>query len=225
MTTAPQRKKRKASSYDMPTDEKKAWGARLREARELSGMSLTEAADALGYSQPVQLSLMENGNRAPTLAVIVETAKLYGTTADYLCGLATDSDRDPAVAVQRHVASRIAGEVQRLIAHMTAASVDVVRELMPSSADGQRMAGLVIELNTTLALFKQRNPKFEDMRVGAALDNKVQVAAEAAVRYMAQVERGKRLMSAKTMREAHRAAIGQDSQTSLIPVLDLAASN
>ena len=218
---APDATGRKFGLYDTPSEEKKAFGARLREARELAGMTQIEAAATLGYSQSVQLSLMEAGIRPVPLAVVIACAKLYGTTTDYLCGLVSDSDRDPAVAVQRHIASRVTAEVQRLIRHMAVLSTDAVREVMPGAADGQRMAALVRELNLAMAVFRQHNPKFDNMRGGATLARKVELATEAAVRYMAQADRARRLMEARTMRESDRTAAGQDSQMSMLPVLDL----
>lgn len=211
---------RKLSAYEQETEEKRAFGARLREARETAGMNLTDAATSLGYSQPVQLSLMENGKRPVTMAVMVKAAKLYGTTADFLCGLVEDSDRDPAAALQRHIAARLTGDLQRLIEHFRRVSVDTVRELMPSTADAQRLAASVIELNTVMALFKQRNPKFEDMRVGATLDAKVLVASDNAARFMAQVERAQRLLSAKTMRQDERSALAAAGQLSMFVELE-----
>ena len=156
--------KRETSAYETPTDEKRAFGARMREAREIAGMTITEAAESMGYSQPVQLSLMETGIRMPTLRVIVACATLYGTTMDFLAGFVPDSDRDPAAALQRHVASRIAAEFQRLGRQMSVMSVDVVRELMPNAADGQRLACLVLEVSSSLATYRARNPGFDDTR-------------------------------------------------------------
>lgn len=193
------RKLKKApSAYEAPTAEKIAYGKRMRHAREVAGLTLTDAAVAMGYSQPVQLSNMENGNRMVTLRILTQAVTLYGTTMDYLCGFAEDSDRDPATAALRHVTGRVTADMQRLIATLTRVSVDAVRELLPGQAEGQRMASLVIEANMALALFAQRNPKFEDMRASSNLVSKIHMANEAAVRYVAQVDRAKRLMSART---------------------------
>ena len=208
--------KRTQGAYEQATPEKKAYGARMREAREVAHMTLTEAAEALGYSQPVQLSLMESGNRMPTLRIIVECARLYGTTTDFLAGLTDDGDRDPAVALQRHVASRVTSEVQHLIAVMARTSVQTVRDLLPGTADGQRMASLVLEAKTALDTFKRRNPKFDNMPAGSNLALKLEGAATAATSYAARVDRAKRLMAAKIGRDADL-----PEQMSILPVLDL----
>ena len=210
------KQKRTQGAYEQVTPEKKAYGARMREAREVAHMTLTEAATALGYSQPVQLSLMESGARMPTLRIVVACATLYGTTTDFLAGLTDDGDRDPAVALQRHVASRVTSEVQHLIAVMVRTSVHTVRDLLPGTADGQRMACLALEAKSALDTFKRRNLRFDDMPAGSNLAIKIEGAAAAATNYAARVDRAKRLMTAK---------IGRDSdlteQMSILPVLDL----
>lgn len=214
------KKARRGSAYELPTAEKRAFGARLKEAREIAGMSQSEAAERLGYSQQVQLSLMEAGNRPPTVHVVIACAKLYGTTTDYLLGLAPDSDRDPVVAVQRHAAALVAAQIQRLTAHMARLSADTVRELMPSLADGQRMAGLVLELHRAISTFHELNPRFENMRGSATVLAKARLAHEAATQYVNQVDRGRRLMAARTMRQEDRDAAATE-QVSLLPILEL----
>lgn len=225
----PQQKKpkkdRKASSYDQPTEEKKRLGARLREAREVAGLTLTEAAEKLGYSQPVQLSLMENGNRPVTLRVVIQLAGLYGTTTDFLCGLNEDADRDPVVAVQRHAAALVSAQIRRLTEEMARISAEAVQQLMPSLGDGQRMAALVIESHRALQAIRTLNASFDTkMRGGSQLIAKLQLANEAAVRYVDQVERGRRALQLRTMRaDAHRLD-GELAQTSLLPMLDAPAT-
>lgn len=216
----PARPKKAANPYDLPTPEKIAYGKRMRHAREVAGLSLTEAAQAMGYSQPVQLSNMENGNRFPPHQVLCKATKLYGTTMDFLCGFADDSDRDPATAALRHVTGRVTADLQRLIGTMTRVSVEAVRELMPGAADGQRMASLAIEANIALAIFAQKNPKFQDMRGASNFVNKLHMATEAATRYVLQVDRAKRLMQARAHCDLSPKVGDGIMQLDLLPVLE-----
>jgi transcriptional regulator with XRE-family HTH domain len=218
----PKPKRHAECAYELPTEEKKAFGKRMETARTISGLTLTQAAEAMGYSQPVQLSLMESGKRMATLRIIIECAKLYGTTADYLCGLAEDSDRDPVAAIQRHVAARVASEVNTMVRRMSDVSVQAVRELMPAAAEGQRVAELVKELNFAMARFVQANPTFEDMPKGSAVVSKMHLAASAAVVYIERVERTKRLLAARIGRECEDDATRP--QMSLLPVLDMSVA-
>lgn len=207
--------KRDRSPYDSPTAEKKAFGERLRIARETSGLSQIDAANAMGYSKGVQLSNMESGNRMPTMRVLMEATKLYGTTMDYLCGFTEDCDRDPAAAAVRHVSNSVSAVVQRLITVMVNSSVETARKLLPTAGEGQRIASMVLELRTTLEAFKAKNKKFEDMPMGATLERRVEVAAEAARAYTQQYERAQRVLQARV------GGTAPDSpQVSLLPALD-----
>lgn len=190
-------RRKPVSSYDQPTPEKRAYGARMRHAREMAGLTQDEAAKRMGYAQAVQLSNMEAGNRMPPLHVLVQAAKLYGTTMDYLCGLADDADRDPASAMVRHVSGRITSELNRLIDVMVSTGVDTARKVLPTAAEGQRLASLVLEAQSGLRTFRSRNPKFEAMPAGALLESRMDLAAEAARRYVDGMERARRVLQAR----------------------------
>ncbi len=207
--------RRPRGSYDTPTRQKQEYGARLRSARELAGQSLTDAAHALGYSQPVQLSNMENGNRLPPLLVLVECAKLYGTTMDYLCGLCDDSDRDPAVAAVRHVSRGVSSSVQRLIDVLVQSSITTVRKLLPGVAETQRLAGLTLEAAAALRAFRQRNKRFDDMPGGNALLSKAELAEQAARSIADQMARAQRVLQVRAVLPD-----GATPQVSLLAVFD-----
>lgn len=202
MTKRP-RKPKSGGTYELPTAEKRAIGQRLKTAREIAGLTQTEAAEALGYSQPVQLSNMEAGNRAPPLDKLVKLAELYGTSTDYILGLADDSDRDPASSLQRYLTSRLSADVQSLIRSWSGLTTELVRKVMPTTAEGQRMAALVFEVSAALERVRQMNPSFDDKVKGAApLLAKATLAAEAAKAYMAQIDRTRRLLSVRSLRDA-----------------------
>lgn len=208
--------KKPISSYDRPTPEKKAFGERLRKARELAGMSQAEAAEKMGYAQGVQLSNMEAGNRMPPLAVLMKASELYGVTMDYLVGFVEDADRDPAMAAVREVSGRVTSEVRRLIDVMVHTSVETVRKVMPSAAEGERLAGLVLESHAAVLVFRERNAKrFEDMPAGSSLVAKSELAAAAARQYVEGMARTRRVLRVRTDGPA-----GDRSQVSLLPVLD-----
>jgi transcriptional regulator with XRE-family HTH domain len=188
---------RRPVAYELPTPEKRAWGARLRYAREVAGLTLTKAASALGYSQPVQLSLMENGARPVTLRVVVECARLYGTTADFLCGLADESERDPLVACQRVVAARVVAEVRGLVVTLCDAGAAAARELRPDSGRLARLAAAVLDADRALGVVRASLAGFDDeARGGAALVARLGLAAELAREHVAAVERARRIPSA-----------------------------
>lgn len=70
----------------------KTVGARLKASRELNNLSLSEAAQRLGYSNPSKLSKVENAtdtNSVP-LWLIRDAARIYDVSVDYIFGLAKD---------------------------------------------------------------------------------------------------------------------------------------
>lgn len=165
----PTKPKRPTSTYDAPTAEKLAFGKRMRESREIAGLDQAEAAQALGYSQQVQLSLIESGQRMPTARVLMHCAVLYGTTMDYLCGFAADIDRDPAAVVQREVAGRVVADVRRLIATITASATVGVRQLRRGAGRTAGLAGQLVELPAVLPRRRVRDGETFDRGFPGAL--------------------------------------------------------
>ena len=199
---------RKFGLYDTPNEEKKAFGARLREARELAGMTQIEAAQTMGYSQSVQLSLWEAGVRPVPLAVVVACAKLYGTTTDYLCGLASEPDRDPAVAAHREIAAAVTSELRRTLCATTAAAVAAVREVRPAAQRMEALARNVVEVGLTLARLRSAEPGFDDLRGGAML-----------ARQFGELERLAEQELAELLREARRRRFREAADLVEQPVL------
>lgn len=64
---------------------------RFKEARERTGMSITEASRRLGISQSA-VSYWELGKRGPSLEMLSKAADLYGVTIDYLLGRTENSE-------------------------------------------------------------------------------------------------------------------------------------
>lgn len=211
----PPRKARRKSAYDMPDAEKRAFGERMRTARELAGITLTDAALAMGYSQPVQLSNMENGQRPITVRVLISCANLYGTTTDYLCGLTEDVDRDPAAASVRRISSSVASSIHRLADTMVNSSITALRKVMPSAAQGERIAAMAVEAHSALRDFRTLNRRFDDMAGGNRLAARLDTVAAASREYLEQMQRARRVMQARV-----QAPDGSQPQVSLLPILD-----
>jgi len=62
------------------------FGIKLRELRKESGLGQIELAKRLGVGKSI-ISLWEKGACEPTLSKLVEIAKFFGVTIDYLAGL------------------------------------------------------------------------------------------------------------------------------------------
>lgn len=66
-------------------------GSRLRQARDLEGLSQFDAAEAAGVAREV-ISYWENGRRVPSIAQLRLLAEAYGVSADSLLGNEPESE-------------------------------------------------------------------------------------------------------------------------------------
>jgi len=162
--------------YDQPTPEKRAFGARLRQAREAARISQAEAADKMGFAQAVQLSNMEAGNRMVTLRILVMACQLYGTTMDFLCGFADDTERDPMVGAQALVAAQVSSEMRRLVGALVQSAGEAVRAMAPDQSQQLRLNSLVLEISAALGRVRQSG-EFDELPGGNTLLTKIECAA------------------------------------------------
>jgi transcriptional regulator with XRE-family HTH domain len=193
--TKPAKTRRPATDYEKRTAEKVALGQRLQIAREQAGYgNQLEAAKELGYTAAVHLSQMETGSRPVPLAKLVEMARLYGTTTDFLLGLTPEVDRDPAVAMQAQLTAQVSGNLRRLIEQMSTMSVGLARTILPDVTQGQRLATLILEINRAMSTVATMDGKrWESIRGGNSLAARINAAADAATQYLGQVNRARRL--------------------------------
>ena len=60
------------------------FGEKLRTLRKRRGMTLQEVASALGYTAHTHISVLENGKKQPTAALVLKVARLFDVTTDRL---------------------------------------------------------------------------------------------------------------------------------------------
>ncbi|MDD5271296.1 MAG: helix-turn-helix transcriptional regulator [Methylovulum sp.] len=147
-------------------------GKRLREARLMNRLSLDQAAQRLGYQNDSQLSKLENGygGRIPTLAKLMEAARLYGVSCDWLLGLTDDWDIDEHHDRTAH----IVGYMFESLSIARKAEIGLMCKISRRVADMEKavlgIADKLQETHDALGVFVRLNPEFEtDMRGGAKL--------------------------------------------------------
>ncbi len=178
----------------------KILGERLKTARELCNMSLSIAAKRLGYANPSKLSKVENAtdtNSVPVL-LIVNAAKLYEVSIDYLFGLTDDWDNGLEVKPEREVTGWIAELFDRdmiilkrslcVINKKLQAEMDVIIKLSESMGEIDQALGRVMELN----------PEFDEMRAGNRLVTSVEAGRIVANNAKVSLKRFKLEMNAVT---------------------------
>lgn len=146
------------------------FGPRLIAARELAGLSQTEAAEKFGYKTPAQLSLWEMGRRMVPLHQLHRAASIYGVSADFLLSLSSDPERDASRA-RRNGCVRTMRAHLSLIANNIADMIDGADNLAgPNAQHFRELLTASRELTEATAKFHRLNvAMFEDARGGATV--------------------------------------------------------
>ncbi|MEY3760180.1 MAG: hypothetical protein RIR39_1671 [Pseudomonadota bacterium] len=147
------------------------FGNRMKEAREVAGYDQVMAAKLMGYSGSSGLSQIESGKytgRIPSW-VPPKAADVYMVSIDYLYGKSEDWERDPVVSQQRDVNSFL----MEHWAKAKAAEINAIRILNNKITTLELAASNAItnarRNNEILIKFRELNPSFDDMKMGARL--------------------------------------------------------
>lgn len=137
-------------------------------AREMNGMSQTEASIRMGYKKSTQLCLWEMGKRLPPIDRMIVASLCYSVSLDYLYGLSDEPERDPRFAEQsamlRTMEDMLRANAQSVAATLTAYArtggigILTVKALNARAADASAAVRRFVEIN---------QPKFDSMRGGA----------------------------------------------------------
>lgn len=128
----------------------------IRTARIAAGYTQARVADILGKSQTA-VAAWETGRSQPTASVIVELAKLYGVSSDYLLGLSdyfSDTHKAVIEALLGDVqAPRFADEMSRLIAKLPQLSEKIDDKDTFISMTVECLGDTIKEFNALLSTF------------------------------------------------------------------------
>jgi transcriptional regulator with XRE-family HTH domain len=162
----------------------KAFGARMKEARDICGYSQIKAAELLGYENSSKLAKIEGAtdtNSVP-LWLIIKAAHTYDVSIDFLFGMSNDWERDPVVSQQRQVGAWLFEHWERA----KIAEVNAIRVLQNKISAIEKVASrlLIRSKDNVEAIEKvqELNPgEFEELRGGAKLLRYLQETAEDAM--------------------------------------------
>lgn len=147
-------------------------GPRLRKARRLAKYSESAAGLALAHKGVTQVSLFENGHRAPSLHNLTLLARFYGTTTDYLLGMHDDVAMAPEEGNQAVLcgvmAEAMSGHFHGMINAMAKRSAIMLEGFSLDRQLLNKLAKQVTELCTAVEVVA-RKPEFEEVRGGAKL--------------------------------------------------------
>lgn len=159
-------------------------GARLREGRELCGLTITVAAERLGIHAK-KLAAFENvvdQNSIP-LCLIARAAVVYDVTVDFIFGRTDDWETSARMTQERevsawlHAAWETARNRDMQVIHAIDHRVSEISKTIPP------LCALSKDMLDAIGRLKELNPAFDDLRGGARLvaaAEKLQAAAQAA---------------------------------------------
>lgn len=170
----------------------KTIGARLKEARELCGMTQVEAAARLGYSDSTNLSRIEsgtNGDKPAPLWLIIRAAQLYEVSTDFILCVAEDWERSEEAEIGRSMGQWIIGEWERL-RQRDLCALAAVRSDVKALVDSHReMVSAATEVDAALTCFRKRNDDFDDRPAGSKLEWAVERLQKICYRQAAMLRR------------------------------------
>ena len=164
-------------------------GARMKQARELSNLSQSEAAARFGYRNSSKLSKVERATNSKSIPLwlLVKAARIYQVSVDFLVGLSLDWDNSPRVPIERESSNWLLDEWEKNRARDMAAIRALNDRLETIDGAVQATIEQTFETHSALIKFIELNPDFEnEMRGGATLlkacEKQVAAAKEARAR-------------------------------------------
>ncbi|KPF70322.1 hypothetical protein IP84_00750 [beta proteobacterium AAP99] len=142
---------------------------RMREARELCGLTQLEAAPLVGYLKSTQLSLIELGHRIAPLWLLVRASEVYSVSLDWLCGLTDECERDPAGRLARHISNAVSAQLEAVRDSTVAVSMAYVQSLAPLVPFSERIEFAARNLKARAEVVRE-NPEWPDLRGGAGFE-------------------------------------------------------
>jgi transcriptional regulator with XRE-family HTH domain len=140
-------------------------GQRLKEAREMCNLSLTEAARRLGYENPSKLSKIEGatcGNSVPH-RILVRAALTYSSSMDFFYGLSDEWERDVGICQERDIAAFI----NEIWEKRRVSDINIIRmlfkELSVLSKSFNEIAQVSVQNRLGYERFLAANPEFLEM--------------------------------------------------------------
>lgn len=160
----------------------KRLGERLKQARDLNGWTLREAAKRFGYANYAVLSRIENARHITTIPMyfVPVAAKVYNVSTDWLHGLIEDWDVNPRARLDKVTTDWLFHYMdQARIQDM--AKVRLLHEHLGEVSKGlQANCQSIAAVSDALAAFRHYNPEFVDMRCGATVVRRLEEADESA---------------------------------------------
>lgn len=153
----------------------------LIRARVTAGLTGLGAAERLGYRNSTQLSLIETGARKVPdgVAFLVDAARAYGTSVDFLVGLSPISEPDGKVVRERAVLREMEAVAHGILATLASAMAEHSERVYPLAREYEGLLEKVERADSALAAMRERFG-LDDVRGSAPLVRAMEEMAAAA---------------------------------------------
>ena len=158
-------------------------GARLREAREMYGMTLSEAARQLGYANPSKLSKIELASDTASIPfwLIPEAAQLYDVSTEFLFGLTDDFETGAWRGITPFLQQQWDKQRKRDLKALAVLN----KRVMTATEALPALAAAADYMQDSVEMLEKKNRNFDDLPGGARLQaaaRRLQAAAAEAVK-------------------------------------------
>jgi transcriptional regulator with XRE-family HTH domain len=182
------RRNRSPGTYEARTLEKLAIGRRLLLARTSAGMTQEVASRRLGYGAKTQLCQFETGVRFPPMSTLVEMARLYDTSLNWMLGLGCRPDAQAEIV--QHMRQRLGAFQERLTTGVAAAIRDLMENQRQEVELQIALAHAVLNFCSSLsAAREQSGEEFDALRAGATVVSRAAAAAQEAGTLLEVIDR------------------------------------
>ena len=173
----------------------KTIGTRMKEARELAGISQSDAARRLGYKNSAKLSKIENASDGYPVPILTiwRAAMLYEVSVDFLFGQSDDWERSARMTQERRTSALIFDvfeDAKRC--HVEAMQAINNRQEVLMEVNGL-LAQAISGVAAALLRYRELNQDFDDTWASSVIVGAVE-RAEAAVRYADAKRRKEKFM-------------------------------
>jgi transcriptional regulator with XRE-family HTH domain len=146
-------------------------GERMRQAREMSNLSQSEAARQFGYANPSKLSKIEaaiDTNSVPLWAILA-AAKLYQVSVDFLFGITDDWETGVPRGTQPWLLNAWQKMRERDLRILDRVHAEVVT-VSTATAD---LVAAVVSIGEALSIYRTRNEGFDDSPASSLLTHRL----------------------------------------------------
>jgi hypothetical protein len=178
-------------------------GSRLKEGRGLCGLRIHKAATLINC-EPAYLHDLENCTDINYLpfSLIKNASNLYDVSIDFLFGENDDWERCDEVKAARMIHSYIH---QKQMEYFSEVGVEIVKQKKQQEALAEAVISLTTAVNSideAINRFIELNPKYNNMKAGAMLLNRVKSASKAAATAVLKLKRVHVSINSKRSAEA-----------------------